>query len=317
MNDDAGLPSEKGYETRPACPCCGAPSSESTPVVVSTPPAETLPVDRHSGFVSGYASGRLHFTYCECSRCEARYCPIFYTQDKLQELYGRQAENMSEVPLMARERAQIGYAQLLMKHSRRDAGFLEIGADIGLFAENCAAQGQFNNFWLFEPNEDVHSKLAERLGGLPYTIHASMSPSEEVPARSVSTAALIHVLDHLLDPASFLAKIREKLTDDGVVLVVTHNTASLLARILGRRWPPYALQHPQLYSPRSITRLFERAGFEIVEITGAVNYFPLMHLLNAGLMVLGMPDWGGRVQGPIIPIKLGNMAIVARNNAPP
>jgi 2-polyprenyl-3-methyl-5-hydroxy-6-metoxy-1,4-benzoquinol methylase len=257
-------------------------------------------------------SQRVFFSYFRCGNCGALYCQTFYAQDQLESLYNRQTENMAEVPLEARQRTQIRYARLLMKYSTRTRGFLEIGPDIGLLAEQCARIGDFDKLWLYEPNYTVHSELATRLKTHPHIILPTMSPTSDLAHESVSTAAMIHVLDHLLDPRLFLAELRDKLTENGVVLIVTHNTASLLARLFGKRWPPFALQHPQLYSPKSITRLLERAGFSIVEIAPAVNYFPIMHLLRAGFAILGAQKIMPQTQGAIIPIKLGNMAVIAR-----
>jgi SAM-dependent methyltransferase len=299
------------FAVRAACPCCGASGSDAQLAVRSDPPAETLPFDKHTDFASGYTTERVFFSYYRCRNCGALYCRTFYTQGQLEALYGRQAENMGNVPLAARQRAQEGYARLLLKHSRKAGGFLEIGPDIGLFAQYCARAGSFDHFWMYEPNRLVHAELAGRLAGYVHTIRDTMSP-DGVPPRSTSTAVLIHVLDHLLDPLGFLAELNETLEPGGVLLVVTHNTDSLLARALGRRFPPFALQHPQLYSPRSITTLFERAEFEIVEIADAVNYFPLMHLARAGLTVFKIPDLLPDIQGPIVPIRLGNMAVVGR-----
>lgn len=303
---------QHGYLTRSACPCCSAPTTRAVPTIASDPPAESLPPENHGAFMSGYGARRVFFTYHRCGACGALYCPVFYTLEQLEKLYGRQIENMAEVPLAARQRTQKGYADLLMKYSRRGGGFLEIGADIGLFAAHCAKLGSFDNMWLFEPNRNVHAELTGRLGSQPHSVHVEMRPTDDVPPGSVSAAALIHVLDHLLDPAEFLSLLRRKLEDDGVTLVVTHNVRSLLARVLGRRFPPFALQHPQLYSPLSITRLLERTGFDVIEIREAVNYFPLIHLARAGLSILGLPNPMPNLHGPSLPVKLGNMVVAAR-----
>jgi 2-polyprenyl-3-methyl-5-hydroxy-6-metoxy-1,4-benzoquinol methylase len=217
---------------------------------------------------------------------------------------------MAEVCLEARRRAQQGYADLLMKHSTACDSFLEIGADIGLLAECCAAKGNFSKMWLFEPNLNVHGEIAARLAGRPHEVRAEWS--DDIPAETVSTAAMVHVVDHLIDPAPVLTRIRSALQPNGVMLMVTHNVESLLAKLLGRRWPPYTLQHPQLYSPQSITRLVDRLGFTVLEIVSAVNYFPASHLMNGALSVLGLPNVPWPAAKPIIPIQLGNMAVVIR-----
>jgi 2-polyprenyl-3-methyl-5-hydroxy-6-metoxy-1,4-benzoquinol methylase len=301
-----------GYLMRSACPCCFAPLTRATPAVASDPPGESLPPERHGAFMSGYGARRVFFTYHRCAACGALYCPVFYTLEQLEKLYGCQVENMAEVPLAARQRTQDGYADLLMKHCRRGGSFLEIGADIGLFAARCAKLGSFEHMWLFEPNRNVHAELDARLGNQPHSVHVEMWPTDAVTPGSVSTAALIHVLDHLIDPAAFLGLLRDKLEDGGIALLVTHNIDSLLAHALGRRFPPFALQHPQLYSPSSITQLLSGAGFTIIEIRAVINHFPLMHLVHAGLSILGLPTPIPNVHGPLIPVKLGNMAVLAR-----
>jgi Methyltransferase domain len=229
------------------CPCCGAPAAEAEPRIASSPPAETLCAEQHTNFVSGYTRARVFFTYFECPSCSAMFCPTYYRQSQLDGLYGRQAENMFYLPLESRKRTQEDYIDLLRRHSRMAGNFLEIGPDIGLFASSFGRLGAFDQFWLYEPNRDVHEPLAGNFRGMRHTISTSIFRAADVPAQSVSTAAMIHVLDHLLEPAQFLREIASSMEPDGVVFIVTHDCASLLARVLQGRWPPYTLQHPQLF----------------------------------------------------------------------
>ncbi|MEM9204755.1 MAG: class I SAM-dependent methyltransferase [Pseudomonadota bacterium] len=305
------------YLKRDICPCCGTPASEAKPAVASTPPAEELPFDRHSRFAAGYDTDRVFFSYYECPRCSLRFCRSFYTQDQLEHLYGHQQENMGEVPLEARRAAQESYAKVLLKHTSGHGGFLEIGPDIGLFAKYCADNWPFNHFWLYEPNREVVDELKAAVAGHEHDVLFTMWPTDDVADGSVSAMALIHVLDHLLEPVEFLDQLWAKLEPGGTILTVTHNCASPLARLLGKRFPPHALQHPQLYSPTSITNAFEKAGFEVLEISAAVNYFPIMHLVRAGFVLLGLPKPLTGAMGPILPIKLGNIATVARKPSVP
>ncbi len=300
------------YLRRSVCPGCGTAVDEARVVRESSPPAEALPFARHSRFAAGYDTDRVFFSYFKCPTCELQYCPEFYTQDQLEELYGHQQENMGGVPLAARRAAQERYADLLLKHTNGHGGFLEIGADIGLFAKHCADNWNFDHYWLFEPNREVTAELDRAVPGQNKDILFTMWPSDDVPDGSISAMALIHVLDHLLEPVEYLEQLLEKLEPGGVILTVTHNCESLLARVLGKRFPPYALQHPQLYSPASIQNVYETAGFEVLETTAAVNYFPVMHLVRAAFTILGLPAPLASINGPILPIRLGNIATVAR-----
>jgi hypothetical protein len=191
--------------------------------------------------------------------------------------------------------------------------FLEIGPDIGLFASSFAKVSSFDHFWLYELNRDVHQSLADNFCGLSHTISAGIFRASDVPAQSVSTAVMIHVLDHLLEPLEFLQEVRASLEPGGVVFIVTHDCASLLARALGRRWPPYTLQHPQLFSRRSIAALLQTSGFEIIESVKTTNYFPLPFLLRAALTVFGLPErLVPEGTTPLLGIKLGNIGTIAR-----
>jgi len=298
------------------CPCCGTPAADAEPRIASAPPAETLCAEQHTNFVSGYTRARVFFTYFECPTCSGMFCPTYYRQSQLDGLYGRQAENMFYLPLEARKRTQEDYIDLLRRHSRMAGNFLEIGPDIGLFASSFGRLGAFDQFWLYEPNRDVHQPLAENFRGMRHTISTGIFRAADVPARSMSTAVMIHVLDHLLQPVQFLREIASSMESDGVIFIVTHDCASLLARVLRGRWPPYALQHPQLFSRRSIATLLQASGFEVLETVKTTNYFPLPYLIRAALTVLGLPSgFIPASAAPLIAIKLGNIATVARKRS--
>lgn len=304
----------KGYHVRDACPCCGASVTRATMSVASKRPAEQLPLEEHTRFSSGYGANRSYFTYYRCGECGGLYCPIFYSGDQLAALYGHQSENMSEVPLEARKRTQERYGDALLAHTPNGGDYLEIGADIGLLADKCAREAQFENLWLYEPNIDVRDELQQRLRMQSNTVLDKMLPGDEVAAGSVSAAAMVHVLDHLIDPLEMLKTLNAKMSRGAALLIVAHNSSSMLARALGRRFPPFALQHPQIFDRTSLKVLLARAGFSMAETQGAVNYFPFWHLARAACAVAGITPSIGEATYPVIPIRLGNMLVVARKD---
>jgi Methyltransferase domain len=301
------------YSQRANCPCCNAPTSAAHDRVCSSPRAEDIPFTQHGRFLSGYAPQRVFFTYVHCGKCDAYYCPTYYSAEQLQSLYQQQAENMADVPLGSRERTQNGYLDILRRHSRMRGALLEIGADLGLFAEACTRAGQFDRIWLSEPNRAVHGELARRFAESKATILPAMSPAGQVPSGALSTAVMIHVLDHVPEPRVMLQEVFAALEPVGVLMIVTHNVRSWLARLLGRRWPPFTLQHPQLFSPEAMRMLLTSCGFELLEVSRTTNYFPATFLARAGLTVLGAPaQWLPEQGGPAIGVQLGNMCAVAR-----
>ncbi|MEQ8345860.1 MAG: class I SAM-dependent methyltransferase [Sneathiellaceae bacterium] len=305
-----------GWLHRSACPFCGAPAAQARPAVRSDPPAETLSPEAHGRFLSGYGSGRVFFSYHRCASCGGLFCPVYYTEAQLQRLYGRQQENMAEVPLPARVATQRHYAELLAQAARPEGDYLELGADIGLFAEACAGRFALSRMHLIEPNLLVHDELRRRLSGRDLDLATGSIAELGLPPGGLGLAVMIHVADHVLEPAALFAQLHALLRPGGVLFLVVHNVDSTLARVLGRRFPPFTLQHPQLYGPSSLSALLQRSGFEVLRIARTKNHFPVMHLVRAGLQVAGLGALAPGFDLPWTPgLRLGNIAAIARRPA--
>lgn len=306
-----------GYAQRAHCPGCGESTGRAQPSIASTPPAETLSLEEHGRFLSGYGAERVFFSYHRCPGCGLLYCPVYYSQGQLSHLYGHQDENMSEVPMSARLRTQEFYARLAAPETLPDGDFLELGSDIGLFAERCAAQKRFGHLWLYEPNKTVRAELDSRLARYPHTVVETPYVRADVRPGSLALAAAIHVLDHVWEPVNVLKDLYEAMVPGGRLLMVTHDERSLLSRVLGKRFPPYTLQHPQLYSQASLEAIVRQAGFEAVRTVKTVNYFPVTHLARAAFQIAGLP---GRLipawEHPQLGLRLGNIAAVATKSGP-
>jgi SAM-dependent methyltransferase len=315
MNRDLRVHDHWGYAVREACPCCAAPVSGAREVMHSDPRAESIPPEEHGKFLSGYDARRVFFSYVRCESCQLLYCPTYYSPGQLERLYGHQSENMAELPLSARIRTQADYVQVVDPRTAPEGDYLELGADIGLCAKFCAERKRFNHYWLYEPNRDVQSELSQRLSGVPYTVRTHDFSTHDVPPDTISLAVGIHVLDHVWEPVRMLRAIRDAMRPGGRILIVTHDERSLLARVLGRRFPPYTLQHPQLFSAASLRRTATEAGLEVTRIIKTVNYFPLWFLVEAALRVVGLRSYAGpKWPAAQVGLRLGNVALVAEKH---
>lgn len=293
------------------CPVC----QKNTKVkneVSSEKKAEDLDYQSLTPYWNGFFKEKIFFSYARCQECQLLFTPIFYNLEQLEALYGQMPSNMDVVPMAALLRTQKGYFDVLKKYSKLEGGYIEIGPDIGVFTVNCSREGQFNYYWLCEPNRAVAQALAAAVDGNPHTIIEDMFNFSMIPDSSSSVAVMIQVLDHLLDPVETLKELKKKLAPNAKLLLVTHNEQSLLRKLVGWRWPAFCLQHPQIYSPQSITKLLEKAGYEVESIKRTKNYFEfsflLKHLLWAfGLKVKSVP----KIFNFTIGLKLGNIATVA------
>ena len=50
--------------------------------------------------------------------------------------------------------------------------------------------------------------------------------------------------------------MKNKLKKGGFIYGVVHDEKSVMAKILGNRWPAYRLQHPHLFNPTTINKAF-------------------------------------------------------------
>lgn len=291
------------------CPACG--SSGARREVRAGKAAERMTFASLRPFWAGLFKEKCFFSYHRCVDCGQLYNPVFFTPDQLGELYARMAPNMDAVGDAAIVATQRGYFARAAAHGGLGGGYLEIGPDVGHIVSAAALHGKFDRFWLFEPNEAIHDALRQATGGQPSVLSAEMEDLSPVPDGSVGLAVMVHVLDHLLDPLAMLTQIRAKLRPGGTLMIVTHDESSLLRRVMGNRWPPFCLQHPELYNPATIKALLGRAGFAGVKVEGSRNVFPLDFLARQAAWAAGIRI--KRVPLPPVPVglKLGNILTLA------
>ena len=65
------------------------------------------------------------------------------------------------------------------------------------------------------------------------------------------------------------------LTDNGKIAFVTHDFSSSLAWILKKKWPPFCLQHPQLYSDKVFKNLSKLASLNYIGSHKTTNWLDL------------------------------------------
>jgi 2-polyprenyl-3-methyl-5-hydroxy-6-metoxy-1,4-benzoquinol methylase len=82
-----------------------------------------------------------------------------------------------------------------------------------------------------------------------------------------------HVLEHVTAPIKLLGEAHRILKDDGVLVVGVPNIGSIMARIMGERWlslrPEEHIWH---FTPNTLRRLMERAGFREIWFEARDNY---------------------------------------------
>jgi SAM-dependent methyltransferase len=116
----------------------------------------------------------------------------------------------------------------------------------------------------------------------------------DVAPNSLDLITFWDVLEHLPDPVATLRRARELLKPGGIVAATVPNATSAVARLSGRRWFGYktAGEHLQFFSPTTLRRSFEAAGFTVAVRRPVAWSCTVGFLIDRAALYLGAP---GRV----------------------
>ena len=155
----------------------------------------------------------------------------------------------------------------------RGGRLLEVGCSTGAWLSLCRGLG-----WKVAGVE-LNAKAAEfarkRLGIEVFTGELARA---KLPDSSFDAVALSHVLEHLPDPLSALREVRRVTKPGGSLYLSVPNLAALEPRVFGRYWDAWEVpRHLYHFTPSTLRRIVERAGFELLDLRG--------ELFNNGLDV--------------------------------
>ncbi len=133
------------------------------------------------------------------------------------------------------------------------------------------------------------------------------------PDDSFDAATLWDVLEHVPDPRALLDEVKRVLRPGGVLLVNYPDKGSVIARAMGRRWVFNLTVHLYYFTRRTLRRMLDETGFEVVKFRPYVQtlgfgyvaqrvepYSRRIHRLGAlaseklGLRDVGIPYWVGQ-----------------------
>ena len=269
----AGAAGEGGAGRRR--PAAGAPDASGGPGLRREPGLREVPC-----LFCGVSDERLRFReepfrVVECRRCGLVYVTPRLPPEALHEMY--QDEYWSSE--RAREFGYAGYLggarnylrtyrlrrQVITARRPEPGSVLDVGCAAGFFLATMAELG-----WRTTGLEISARMVAYATGelGLPDVRRGDLL-SVDLPPRAFDVVTLWDVIEHLEDPRAHLARAREALADDGLLVLETQNVASAFARLLGRKWQHYKHEeHLFHFDPRSLGRLLEGAGFRVEHLTG-------------------------------------------------
>lgn len=88
------------------------------------------------------------------------------------------------------------------------------------------------------------------------------------PSAPYPVVAAYHVIEHVYRPSEWLRRVRTLIEPLGLLCLQTPNWNSLTHALTGLAWSPMTFpQHVYLYTPRTLSALLPRFGFEALSVT--------------------------------------------------
>ncbi|MDP2924023.1 MAG: methyltransferase domain-containing protein [Candidatus Omnitrophota bacterium] len=150
----------------------------------------------------------------------------------------------------------------ILKHNTRGRNILDIGCGTGYFLK-MAKEAGWNAFGI-ETSDFAVNYARNKLG---LNIYKGYITESDLPKNYFDVITINHVLEHVVDPISFLKSAYELLKEDGLLVVAVPNIESGSARKMGEEWPAL-IPHIHLYhfSKEVLSREIKKSGFEVTEI---------------------------------------------------
>ena len=222
------------------------------------------------------------FSYVRCVKCGLVQMNPQPVQNEIKRRYGEGSGQDYLAYELANEKAFLDLELLAMN----DAGFEEIEKE--LFTNGKSANGinavravrvldvgcatgsllAFLRQTGWETTGVEINETQAEYGKRERKLDVRKVPLEEIHFSDGYFNAVIasHLIEHLNDPASFVAEVYRILANGGRFFVTTPNIAGFQARLFKGRWRSAIFDHLYLFSVKTLTRLLKEKGFTIEKI---------------------------------------------------
>jgi len=297
---------------RKNCPICGSIAIASTPDSKARMQAELMSWAEVKDFFIGLRNNQVFFSYYRCQECELLYCPWYFSKNQIALLYAAMPDNTMGEDKSTVSRTQSAYANWIMsRKNTSNKRYLEVGPDIGLVANQIVKINKPEFVSFLEPNRSVRTELLESVAVVESKEVVDFI--DELVTKDFSLIVGVHVYDHLLDPVGDLANLRTRVEVGASLSIVVHNESSLLRKVMGPKWPPFCLQHPQLFNPQTQKKLFKKSGWELVEVKRSTNWYHMKYFVSMVASILGISTAISKIFPNVeFPIRLGNTISMAK-----
>lgn len=220
---------------------------------------------------------------------ECRSCGLFYAEsmpskaDLISKYVSGQISPLKYYGATKEEDAKtFGNRLKLLTKFNNGKNLLDVGCNIGTLLEVAKglgfdARGTDINFMCREYGKTKGLKIDNVIEDeLPYT-------------RPFNLIIMNDVIEHMLDPVTYLKMLAAHLAPKGIIFIATPDVGSWKRPLFGKRWIGFKPgEHLYLFNKKTMARLAKRAGLEIIYMRDVPRVRSLKTITNKLKEVSGM-----------------------------
>ncbi|HSP81178.1 MAG TPA: class I SAM-dependent methyltransferase, partial [Myxococcaceae bacterium] len=142
---------------------------------------------------------------------------------------------------------------------RPGSSVLDVGAYCGYFLDVAREEG------LRAEGLELSRWAAQHARSLGFTLHERTLEQHATTGARYDLVTLWDVVEHFADPRAELQAAFRLVRPGGRICLSTIDAGSLVARLMGARWPWLMDMHLFYFSRATLTMLLEEAGFRVVD----------------------------------------------------
>lgn len=204
------------------------------------------------------------YSVCGCRNCRLRFLSPQPNEAILSSVYNEDyilSERTSEAEerVMKLKRAT---ARLYLDHIKKyfpceGTNLLEVGCGRGEFLIEARDRGfQVKGLEVFAHAVEIANRRLNSQNVLQATLEESPFPDE-----AFDVIVFFDVIEHIRNPINFLKVVYRKLKPGSRIFFCTPSVDSLLARMMGRYWMEYKIEHLFYFSRAAIRLALQAGGF--------------------------------------------------------
>jgi SAM-dependent methyltransferase len=222
-----------------------------------------------------------------CNQCSLMYAnPQEFIDCNAFDVYNERAQTEEFQQYLSKQRVQLPdnlrVLEILNQYFPQRGRLLEIGSYLGIFLDRIRSTG-----WDVTGLEPFHTVAEYSRKNYSLNVVEKLLPDARFPDNTFDAVIMLHVIEHLPNPAEYVREIRRILKTGGMLVVETPRFDSFMFKVMGRRERSLSNcdGHIYFFTVPSLSALLERNGFKVerVDLVGRTLTADRL-LYNVGIM---------------------------------